>query len=496
MFKIREMQLKFRTRLLGIGTAIALSFIILITSNIVIKKNIETELSKIHKSYIPLIEIGPRLESQFSNIMRGLQDSVAAYDLEGLKTTETLNRQLVNELGKAAEIIYPGAPGRVVLLQTAVATTYAVAHDVSVRLMRNETGIPIVNAMDNLKTSYGQTKTLLHEALGFNKEKLAEAFSAVNSVQKTGERLQIFIGGSCLALVIAILIWISRSVLSSLTFLTEGLLRFSQGNFDIPIPITSQDEFGEVARNANLMAKQIQTLLFELRATNKELESFSYSVAHDLRAPLRASIGFSHLLLKNYASIIPPDAQDKLNRIVAASKKMGELIDGLLSLSRIARNTMVIENINLSTLAEEALLTLRQGDPERKVTAVIEKDVMSKGDLTLLRIVFANLIGNAWKFSSKKAESIIEFGKCIEDGQTVFFVRDNGAGFDMRYSDKLFGTFQRLHAESEFEGTGLGLATVQRIIFRHHGKIWAKSEPDKGATFFFNIGETKGENAL
>lgn len=171
MLTLKEIHLKFRTKLLGIGAAIALSFAILITANVLIKKNIETELSKIHKSFIPLIEIGPRLESQFSNIMRALQDSVAANDLEGLKATETLNRQLHDELGKAAEVIYPGDPKRVALLQTAVASTYTIAYDISVRLMRNETGIPIVNAMDNMKTSYGQTRELLHNALGFNKKK-------------------------------------------------------------------------------------------------------------------------------------------------------------------------------------------------------------------------------------------------------------------------------------------------------------------------------------
>ena len=473
---------------MAIEGAIALSFFILITANILIKKSVENELDKIHKSYIPLIELGPHLESQFSNIMRGLQDSVAAHDSEGLKSVNVLNRQLLNELGKEAEVISPSEPRRVTLLQSAIANNYALAYDVSVRLMRKETGIPIVNSMNKMKTSYALTKELLHKAIGFDKGKLAEAFSAVNNAQKTGERLQLFIASLCLILVIALLIWVSRSVLTSLTFLTNGLLRFSQGNFDIPIPITGHDELGDVAHKANLMAKQIQTLLFELRAANKELESFSYSVAHDLRAPLRASIGFSHMILKNYASALPPEAQEKLNRVIAASKKMGELIDGLLSLSKIARNTMEIETINLSNMANEALSILRQGDPERKVTAVIEKDVMSRGDPTLLQVVLANLIGNAWKFTSKKPEAKIEFGKCIEEGQTVFFVRDNGAGFDMRYSDKLFGTFQRLHAESEFEGTGLGLATVQRIILRHHGNVWAKAEEGKGATFFFKLG--------
>lgn len=486
---MKNMHLNFRIKLSIIVGAIGLSFILLITANILIKKNVEKELVKIHKSYIPLIELGPHLESQFMTIMRGLQDAVAAHDLEGLKATEALNRQLLNDLGKASEVIYPEDPKRMALLQASIANNYTTAYDVSLRLMNNETGIPIVSAMNNMKTVYGKSKDLLQKAIIFDKEKLGEAFNSVKIAQDTAERLQLFISGLCLILVIFLLLWLSRSVLSSLALLTSGLKRFSQGNFDLPIPVTGEDEFGMVAQNANSMASQIQALLRELRATNKELESFSYSVAHDLRAPLRASIGFSNALLEDYGKVLPDDAQEMLRQVSVASKKMGELIDGLLSLSRITRNTMVIETINLSLIAHDVVLTLERGEPERKVKVIIEDNVIAEGDPVLLHAVLANLIGNSWKFTSKKEDAQIEFGKCIEDSQTVFFVRDNGAGFDMRYSEKLFGTFQRLHTEDEFQGTGLGLATVQRIILRHHGKIWAKSEIGKGATFFFNLGK-------
>lgn len=470
--------------------AVALSFMILISANILIENNVKKQLGKIYKSYIPLIELGPHLENQFSLIMRGMQDAVAAHDLEALKATEKLNQQLVLELKNAASDIFPEYPERMIPLLDIIKKNYSLTYDVSLRLMQEETGIPIVNAMTNMKTVFGQAKEMLQKTLVFDKAKLAEAFRAVSRAQKTAERLQLLVSTLCLVLIISILIWINRSVLLSLTSLTNGFMRFSEGHFDTPIPST-HDELGEVAKNANLMAKQIQSLVSELQSTNNELQAFSYSVAHDLRAPLRASIGFSNALLEDYAAILPDDAKEMLNQVSIASKKMGELIDGLLNLSRITRNAMAVEEVNLSSLVEEVIHTLEQVEPERKVITVIEKNLKSFGDPRLLKILLANLIGNSWKFTSNKPEAKIEFGQTVENGEKVFFVRDNGAGFDMKYADKLFGTFQRLHAEREFEGTGLGLATVQRIINRHHGKIWAKSEMDKGATFYFNLGQMK-----
>jgi len=468
--------------------ATTIGFVVLIAANIFIENSVERELFKIHGSYIPLIEVGPQLEAEFARVMRGLQDAVAAHDSEALEATRTLNQKLLDDLGKASEIIYPGEPASTSALQDAVISNYTIAHDVSLRLMKNETGIQIVDAMNEMKSKYVATNVLLRQAIVFDKDKLARAFSAVRGAQRTAEGLQIFLGGLCLFLMILLSIWIRRSVMHHLTSLSTGLLRFGRGDFDVPVPIVSDDELGEVAINANSMARQIQTLLSELKATNKELESFSYSVAHDLRAPLRASTGFSNALLEDYASVLPSAGQEMLHHITDASKKMGELVDGLLSLSRIARNNIEIENVNLSDMVSEVLSSLQQDEPERKVAVIVEKNLIARGDPKLLHIVITNLISNAWKFTRKKQDAHIEFGQCIDEGQNVFFVRDNGAGFDMNYSEKLFGTFQRLHSESEFEGTGIGLATVQRIIHRHRGRIWAKAEPEKGATFFFNFG--------
>lgn len=229
----------------------------------------------------------------------------------------------------------------------------------------------------------------------------------------------------------------------------------------------------------------------ELEATNRELETFSYSVSHDLRAPLRSIDGFSQILLEDYADELDEDGKDYLGRVRGASQRMGRLIDDILGLSRVTRGTMVRERVNLSSLAEEVAGNCREERPERTVKFSAQKGLEEWGDPRLLRVALVNLIGNAWKFTEKESEARIEFGvdeKLSRKGRIpVYYVRDNGAGFEMAYADKLFGTFQRLHAADEFEGTGIGLATVQRIVHRHGGRVWAEGEVGRGATFFFTL---------
>jgi PAS domain S-box-containing protein len=226
----------------------------------------------------------------------------------------------------------------------------------------------------------------------------------------------------------------------------------------------------------------------QLEAANKELESFSYSVSHDLRAPLRSIDGFSHALLEDYGDQLPPEARKYLERVRAAAQRMAVLIDDLLNLSRVTRSPVQPKFINLSVMAEEVLQTLKAGQPERQAGFSIEPDLMVEGDPHLMHIALENLLGNAWKFTSKQALTSIEFGQMNhKTRERTFFVRDNGAGFDMAYVNKLFGVFQRLHAVSEYPGTGIGLATVQRIIKIHGGRIWAESVEGKGATFYFTL---------
>ncbi len=225
----------------------------------------------------------------------------------------------------------------------------------------------------------------------------------------------------------------------------------------------------------------------QLEAAVKELEAFSYSVSHDLRAPLRSIDGFSQALLDDYESSLDATAQDYLRRVRAAAQRMGILIDDLLKLSRTTRVSLNVGPVNLSSLASEIAIDLSKTFPGQRVEFITHPSIIAEGDRVLLRIVLENLLGNAWKYSSKIPDPRIEFGQIEESDHTVYFVRDNGAGFDMRYVDKLFVAFQRLHGPKEFSGSGIGLATVQRIIARHGGKIWAESKAGEGTTLYFTL---------
>jgi light-regulated signal transduction histidine kinase (bacteriophytochrome) len=218
-----------------------------------------------------------------------------------------------------------------------------------------------------------------------------------------------------------------------------------------------------------------------------ELEAFSYSVAHDLRAPLRSIDGFSQALLEDCFEKLDPQGRNYLTRVRESAQRMGQLIDDLLMLSRVAQSALSHEPVDLSALARASAARLQRAEPEREVELVVTDGLLGNGDSRLLRILFDNLLGNAWKFTGKRAKARIEFGRSGDGAPPAYFVRDNGAGFDMAYATKLFGVFQRLHSVNEFEGTGIGLATVQRIIRRHGGRVWAEGEVDRGATFYFTL---------
>jgi light-regulated signal transduction histidine kinase (bacteriophytochrome) len=224
-----------------------------------------------------------------------------------------------------------------------------------------------------------------------------------------------------------------------------------------------------------------------LRAVNKELEAFSYSVSHDLRAPLRSIDGFALALMEDCADQLDATGQNYLQRVRAATLRMGQLIDDLLHLSRLSQAELRRGTVELSALAESITTELRHREPERQVEWVIAAGVAAEGDARLLRVALENLLGNAWKYTGTRPRGQIEFGVTKNWGRPVYFVRDNGVGFDMAYADKLFGAFQRLHGASEFPGTGIGLATVQRIVHRHGGQIWAEAAVDQGATFCFTL---------
>jgi PAS domain S-box-containing protein len=284
-------------------------------------------------------------------------------------------------------------------------------------------------------------------------------------------------------------------------------LRKDGAEFPIEISLGPLESGGELLVSASIRdateRKRVQAELMavgeaarrhaaQVEAVNKELEAFSYSVSHDLRAPLRSIDGFGLALMEDCAEKLAPAEKDHLLRIRAASQRMAALIDDMLKLARIARTEMRDETVDLSAMARRIITDLQQGDGTRQVEWVIPDGIVARGDSRLLQTALENLLSNSWKFTSKQDHARIELGISNQNGTPVYFVRDNGAGFDMRYADKLFGAFQRLHSATEFPGTGVGLAIVQRVILRHGGRVTAVGAPDEGATFSFTLHEGFG----
>ncbi len=267
----------------------------------------------------------------------------------------------------------------------------------------------------------------------------------------------------------------------------------------------------QAEQRATALNEGLRQAVRELTSVNRELESFSYSVSHDLRAPLRSIDGFSQALLEDCSRQLDETGQDYLYRIRSATQRMGYLIDDLLTLSRVTRSDMTQGAVDLSRIATRLSNDLRQAQPERLVEFVIQPGLIGNGDEHLLQVVLENLFSNAWKFTAKHPQATIEFGVIPPDKdhttantlpntlpntpQPTYFVRDDGAGFDMSYADKLFGPFQRLHGVQDFLGNGIGLATVQRIVHRHGGRVWAEGSVEQGAIFYFTLGEEEGEES-
>lgn len=252
---------------------------------------------------------------------------------------------------------------------------------------------------------------------------------------------------------------------------------------DAAVCLVASDMTEARAREAALRQSQAQLL-----AANRELEAFAYSISHDLRAPLRAIDGFSQIIAQDYGEALDGAGLDHLRRVRAAAQKMGRLIDDLLALSRLNRQGLRVVDVDLSGLAGDVIAHLREEDPERQVQVIIPAGCHARGDAGLLEVILTNLLGNAWKFTSRSADARIEFGQATIGGERAYFVRDNGVGFDQAYVAQLFTPFQRLHEGEEFPGTGVGLATVGRVVARHGGRCWAEGAVGKGAAFFFTLG--------
>lgn len=279
---------------------------------------------------------------------------------------------------------------------------------------------------------------------------------------------------------------------------TEAYTR-SGKKFPVLVSLASLDEPAKTPSNLKVCvikdiseSKRLESEIKErnqaLSAANQELEAFSYSVSHDLRAPLRIIDGFSQALVEDVGDQLQGEAKNHLERIRSGVQRMGELIDAVLNLSRLTRVTMNFVTLDFSDMAKNIIAELSSIEPQRQVEVTIQNGMRAYGDKTLMKVTLENLIGNAWKYTSKKQLAKIEFGKNITNGQEIFYIKDNGAGFDMNYSKKLFTPFQRLHNQNEFSGTGIGLASAKRIIHRHSGKIWVESKIDEETTFFFTMG--------
>ena len=318
----------------------------------------------------------------------------------------------------------------------------------------------------------------------------AEAFAPLTVLRN----IAILLGGVSSIAVTIVGIVFSISASKPINRLTAASEIISDGNYDHKVEIDRNDEIGALANSFNNMTSKLTHEISEhkkaeirLTGLNTELEAFCYSVSHDLRAPLRGIDGFSRALEEDHADKLNLEGRDYLKRICAASHRMENLITDLLDLSRITRSKMNYKKVDLSALVKNKALELQETDSERQVEFVIEEGRCAEGDTNLLKIAIDNLMNNAWKFTGKHSQARIEFGMSLQDGKSVYFISDNGVGFDMAYADKLFGAFQRLHSLAEFEGTGIGLATVNRIIQRHGGSIWADGEIGRGAKFCFTL---------
>jgi signal transduction histidine kinase len=353
----------------------------------------------------------------------------------------------------------------------------------------------------------------------YTAQSLDGALSRIDDLRHGIEKAML-VAAAFFILVVGGSVWYVRhKVLERLWCLKQDIIRIGSGNFDQPVLVDGKDELADLARTfdqlrGDLQAAQIQIRqsrdelkelnaqlekrveerTLQLEAANRELEAFSYSVSHDLKAPLRGIEGFAGLLGKLYQDRLDEQGRDYLRRVQASAVRMGHLIEDLLHLSRITRQKKQIEIVNLSELVQQIATEIHAEDPSRDLNLTVQDNLLVKGDSGLLRVALENLLANAFKFTSNSKVTMIQFGQKLIDGDKVFFLSDNGAGFNQAYVHKLFIPFQRLHQSHEFPGTGIGLATVQRIIRLHGGHIWAEGAEDQGATFYFTLSAQEEES--
>jgi signal transduction histidine kinase len=500
-------RLKFRHKV-GLLLSLAAAALIAVTIvTLVLGARSEQQLDGIETQYVPLIELDGDLKRMAADLTRALEDAAGAAEDSKLDEADRLKAELLRRIEAGHRAIAANGTDPAELV-AAFETYFATARSVSAAIIHGQPIAQLAAQIETMRRSREAFLATLDTAVRPDRVRLSAAFATARTSQHESLMIDIAIATAGLA-VMALLSWrLIRRTVRSLRAVSEGVERLASGDFAQPIDVPVGDEIGDLAREANRTAERLrayreeadreaqraQTALVETQrqaraaeAANKELEAFSYSVSHDLRAPLRAIDGFSQALAEDETDRLTPNGLDHLKRIRGGAQRMAELIDDLLRLSRVTRSDFKKDPVDLSAMVALVIGELHKASPDRRVEVVIQDGVRATADARLIRITLENLLGNAWKFTLKTAEPRIEFGVRDDAEGPVYFVRDNGAGFDMKYADRLFGAFQRLHSDKEFPGTGIGLATVQRIIARHGGRIWVDASPGAGANFQFTL---------
>jgi signal transduction histidine kinase len=501
-------RLKFRHR---IGLLLFLAGTALVAVTIVtllLGRQSARQVTGIETEYVPLIELDRDLKRTAADTTKAFEDAAGAGEDTKLADAEHLRAAFLKRIAEGRDaIIKNGADPDA--LAAAFDTYYASAREVTKALIAGTPAADLTAQIAMMTRTRRDFLARLDPATSPDRNRMAAAFATARASQREALEIDIAVAAIALALM-GFLSWrLIRRTVRALQSVSDGVERLARGDFATPIDVTAGDEIGDLAREANRTAERLRELrdeaereaqrakdaLAETRrqaqaaeVANKELEAFSYSVSHDLRAPLRGIDGFSQALIEDEAERLTPKGNDYLRRIRAGAQRMAELIDDMLRLSRVSRGELKKDRVDLSALATTVIGELRKAHPDRDVKWIVQDSVTAYADARLMRITLENLLGNAWKFTSKTAAPEIELGAREDPAEgTVYFVRDNGAGFDMKYVDRLFGAFQRLHSDKDFPGTGIGLATVQRVVVRHGGRIWVDAAVGTGATFQFTL---------
>jgi signal transduction histidine kinase len=451
------------------------------------------------------VDVANRERQQASEIARGLSQSRLLTFEYRLYHTERAKLQWLavsNRLDRLIADTHSSIPTQDRIL-AAIRARRVTILQLFTELTSAEAGSRADAALDELTRLF--EGTLFSRLLADEQENFADIFrltdiatARINDAQRR-LLIEILTGLVLIALAKGFASWlINHDALGPLARLQQAAKEIGAGNWNFKPDVGRDDEIGELSNNFNGMTKSLRESFariernnHDLAALNEELKAFSYSVSHDLRAPLRSMDGFSLALLEDYGDKLDEEGKDALRRIRAASQRMGDLIDDLLRLSEVTRAELCVTRVDLSALARAIADGIDREQSGRSVEWAIESGLSIRADLGLLRIAMQNLLRNAWKFTGRTEKPVIRVGALERDAKTVYFVADNGVGFDMAHAHNLFGAFQRLHHAEDFPGTGIGLAIVQRIIRRHDGKIWAEAKEGEGATFFFTVKESE-----